>query len=1229
MAADGVVGCQRAYRSPLSPSYFESFDTSLVTLGLGLASAARSNLTVVTALENYSLSDRYALNEGTVFLSGVQALARFPIAQLRADRQAGLNTAAFVSGYQGSPLGGFDQEVTRALKVVTDLPITFQPAVNEELAATAVMGSQLAPTMKRPSYDGVVGVWYGKAPGIDRASDALRHAVFAGAGSLSGAVALVGDDPECKSSTLPSSSDMTLINLKMPVLYPGDVQEILQLTRHAVALSRFTGGWSAVKIVTAVADGTGTVDLNPISSITVPQLGEGDPRQPGMIVRPNGNLIAPFTNEMEQEIIEVRLPLARRYSEANNLNEVVVDPADAWCGIVAPGYTYRETLEALRQLGLEDNDQIAAAGIRLMRLSMPFPLAAEPVRRFARGLSQVIVLEEKGPSLEWMIKDILYAGADRPMVVGSGDGADPGTVPRHGMLTADKMAPVLRHHLTERLGDRLTPERVERERVLIPLSTQRTPYFCSGCPHNWGTKAPEGTMIGAGIGCSGIATLMDDDKVGDVTGITCMGSEGSQWIGMQPFVDDSHFIQNLGDGTFFHSGQLAVQAAVAAGVSMTYKLLYNGTVAMTGGQDPQGQLAVADIARLALTHGVTEVLVTTDDPEQYHGVDLPSNASGTPTRVWKRTRIVEAQEYLATQPGVTLLIHDQACAAQARRLRKRGLAVKPTSRVVINHRVCEACGDCGEVSNCLSVQTMSTTLGPKTTIDQTSCNLDFSCLEGDCPSFMTVETKEPTEALASTDLRVELQQLAGGDGTPGLQPPTAVELEQVNVRMAGIGGTGVVTASQVLGTAAMFDGWVVRGLDQTGLSQKAGPVISDLRLSVTEATDSNLIGSGEADVIVGFDMLVAVSDKTLASASSDRTTIIASATPTPTGEMVGKPDVSYPTQDEMRDRVGACSLLDENRYVDAAGLTRAVFGDAATANIFLLGVAVQSGRLPVTPASMERAIVLNGVAVEANTDSFRLGRAWYSDPERVEQLAGLGGVEGTTAPSELVGGAISVAPLPTKLKGMVAELNVSTDDAERIEMLAADLVQFQNAKYARRYLTVLSGVFEADAATDDFRRAAASGLHKLMAYKDEYEVARLLVGPEGEAAAQAVGGPNAKVVWRLHPPLLRALGMSDKIRLNARWATPVMKGLARGKGLRGTPLDPFGYAHLRRAERAIVERYIALLEKLAANLEPADVEWATSVVESAMEVRGYEDLKLERLEIFEAKLDAAEARLSA
>ncbi|MDH5520758.1 MAG: indolepyruvate ferredoxin oxidoreductase family protein, partial [Acidimicrobiia bacterium] len=869
----------------------------------------------MTSLDNYSLDDRYANDEGRVFLTGIQALARVPMEQLRIDAARGLNTAVFLSGYQGSPLGGFDQEMARAVKRVPDLDIVCKPGVNEELAATAVMGSQVAPTLEGSRYDGVIGYWYGKAPGIDRASDALRHAVYAGSHPLGGAVALVGDDPACKSSTLPSSSDLTMMNLKMPVLYPGDVQDVLDLGRHAVALARFSGLWTGFKIVTAVADGSGTVDLSldRITPVIPDDTIDGNPRS----FRPSANLIAPFTNERERDINEAGLVLARRYSEANNLNRVVSDPRSPWLGLVATGYTYREVLQALRRLGFDGLDALADAGVRVLRLDMPFPLAPEPIRRFARGLQTVMVIEEKGPSLEWMIKDVLYDMVDRPAIVTT-DGEGRPLFPRHGFLTADQMVGGLRSVMATRLGDRLAPEPPKpREKVLIPLSTQRSPYFCSGCPHNWGTKVPEDTLVGAGIGCSGMALLMDGDTVGDITGITAMGAEGAQWIGMEPFLDDDHYIQNLGDGTFFHSGQLAIQAAIAAGAHMTYKLLYNGTVAMTGGQDPEGQVGVPEIVRIALAHGVTDAIITTDDVKAYDGVDLPSGRDGKPVRVWDRTRIVEAQRYLAALPGVTLLVHDQACAAQTRRLRKRGLVATPGFRVAVNHRICEACGDCGEVSNCLSVHSIDTDLGPKTLIDQTTCNLDFSCMEGDCPSFMTVSVDESKGRSSSSKRRLGLKRSAGDQWD--LPEPIAAlaDSDAFNVRLAGIGGTGVVTVAQILATAAMLDGWNVRGLDQTGLSQKAGPVVSDIRLDRRQASDSNLLGQGEADLVVGFDLIVAASDRTLVAAEQDRTVFVASASPTPTGEMIGRPDVEYPAQGDLEKRVAEFSRPELNRYVDA------------------------------------------------------------------------------------------------------------------------------------------------------------------------------------------------------------------------------------------------------------------------------------------------------------------------
>ncbi len=1160
-------------------------------------------------------------------MTGVQALARMPIEQLRVDRANGLTTAAFLSGYQGSPLGGFDQEMARAIKQVPDLPIVCQPAVNEELGATAIMGSQLTVNQADARYDGVLGIWYGKAPGLDRATDALRHAIFAGASRTGGAVALVGDDPACKSSTLPSASDMAIINLKMPLFYPGDLQEVLDLARHSVVLSRLAGMWTSIKIVTAVADGSGSVDLQPdrINPISPDLLFDGIPFQPS----PNGNLISPMTNEMEQELVTVRLEIARRYGAANDLNRVTTNPSRPWLGMVATGYTYREMLQALRRLGLGTMAEIEDAGIRLMQMQMPYPMDRAALRGFADGLEEIIVVEEKGPTYEWLIKDAIYGGPSQPVIVGSSDETGAELIQSHGFLTADLMLPALRRRLTRRLDDRLTPEPTpEREKKLIPLATNRTPYFCSGCPHNWGTKAPEGALVGAGIGCSGMALFMDEDRVGEKAGITCMGSEGTQWIGMEPFLERDHFIQNLGDGTFFHSGQLAVQAAVAAKVHMTYKLLYNGTVAMTGGQDAAGEVGVPEIAKILLAHGVTEVLITTDDTSAYDGLGMPANPGGERVKVWNRTRIIEAQEHLAGVDGVTVLIHDQACAAQSRRLRKRGLATTPTFKVAINHRICEACGDCGETSNCLSVQSVDTPLGPKTTIDQTSCNRDYSCLEGDCPSFMTIEVPEETKRSLKQKAGLTLRSLTGSASVSGptsdLPPPSEVlDADTISIRLAGIGGTGVVTVAQMLGTAAMLDGWQVRGLDQTGLSQKAGPVISDLRLSRGEPAQSNLLGDGEADVLVAFDLLVGASSNSLKAASPDRTVLVASSSETPTGDMIGDADAAYPSRDGLESRVAQMTKAAGNRFVDAAAITSGLFGDASTSNVFLLGVALQSGYLPLDPANVERAIDLNGVAVEANLASFRWGRRWAIDAPEVERAAG------RTAPLEhgaaKAGTDLHVVELSGELRSTVAAIALRPALEELVSMLAADLVSYQDEAYAGRFLLTVDAAASAERTAGggdgNYVEAVARGLHKLMAYKDEYEVARLLVGPEAAQIAETVGGPGAVVAWKLHPPLLRALGLTDKMTIPAKLGKPMMKTLAKAKRLRGTPLDPFGRTELRRQERSLVEDYESMVTGLNRELSTENLEAATELANAALAVRGYEELKLERIAIFRQRME--------
>jgi indolepyruvate ferredoxin oxidoreductase len=1127
----------------------------------------------------YELADRFRLEDGTVFLSGLQAVARLAVDQLRSDRRLGLTTAAFASGYQGSPVGTFTEELRRASATVPDLPIVVRPAVNEELAATSVMGSQLAMTLGDARYDGVVGVWYGKGPGFDRSSDAIRHAVFAGTSMHGGVVAVVGDDPAAKSSTLPSSSDATMVDLHMPVLFPGDVQEALDLSRHAIALSRSCGLWAGLKLVTAVADGTGTVDVHPdrvrASSPVVDV--DGQPFHP----LPNGRLLTPYTIDMEREFREIRWPLARRYGVENGLNRVVTRTVDDWIGIAACGHTFHEVREALRVLGFATDDDLRAAGVRLFQLLMPVPLDPQQAREFADGLDEVVVVEEKNPTLEQLLKSSFYDGAHHPTVVGRRDEHDELLMPGHSTLDVDTLLAPLHRRLSARLAARLRPldEVLRPQRSRIPLTVDRAPFYCSGCPHNRSTRAEPGTLVGGGIGCHAMVAMMDPDRVGDIVGLTCMGGEGAQWIGMEPFVGRRHLVQNLGDGTFFHSGSLAVRAAVAAGVDITYKLLYNGTVAMTGGQDPEGQMSVPDVAAMLLLEGVARVIVTSDDPHRH-----PADAFPDGVEVWDRSRFDEAERLLAAMPGVTVHIHDQACAAENRRGRARGTVPTPGFRVVINDRVCEGCGDCGDKSNCLSVQPVDTPWGRKTRIDQSSCNFDFSCLQGDCPSFATVSVStHPGERRT----RPEPPDLGGDPGRP------LVAGDDVTVRLTGIGGTGVVTVSQILGTAAMLAGFHVRGLDQTGLSQKAGPVVSDLRIGRDSTSMSNHANASGVDCLLAFDLLVGASDANLVGARADRTVVVASSAVVPTGRMVTHPDLAPPPESLLVGRVGQVSRSDDNRFLDAAGLAQGLLGSTTTANILLLGAAVQHGAVPVPPDAIERAIELNGVAVEANLAAFRWGRAWVVDPDGVERAAGL--------------------PSPSRPE--------SVDDL--VARLAADLVDYQSPSYADRFRAVVAEARAAERTSGvestRYSEAVARHLHKLMAYKDEYEVARLLLDESARRGYESVGGSGTTVTYHLHPPMLRALGLERKLRLR-RTAMPALRALRATKRVRGTIADPFRWAEVRRIERAMVPEYVDAVRQLNRRLDRDVYDDAVEIASLPDRVRGYESLKLRRAAAYRAEL---------
>ncbi len=1137
---------------------------------------------------DYELADRYRREDGRVFLSGLQAIARLPVDQLRIDRASGLNTAAFVSGYQGSPVGMFGEEVGRAMRTVPDLPIVNRPGVNEELAATAVMGSQLAVTLDDCRYDGVLGIWYGKAPGVDRASDAIRHGVFAGTAHLGGVVAVVGDDPSAKSSTLPTSSDATMVDLHMPVLFPGDTQEALELARHAVAVSRSCGLWSGLKLVTPVADGTGTVDVRHDAVVPVlPTIEiDGAPFRP----RPDGRLITPYTLEREREFHEVRTELARQYGALNGLNRVTVRSGDDWIGIAACGHTYHEVREALSVLGFERDDDLRAAGIRLFQLLMPVPLDRHDVRQFAEGLTDVLVIEEKNPTLELLTRDALYDVPDHPRVWGKRDEEGRVIVPFDSLLDAERLLPALRHHLGKRLGARLLPERPQPERHLIPLSVNRAPYFCSGCPHNRSTRNEPGTLVGGGIGCHGMIALMDPERVGEMVGLTCMGNEGTQWIGIEPFVERKHLVQNLGDGTFFHSGSVAIRAAIAAGIDITYKLLHNGTVAMTGGQDAQGAVDVPEIATMLMAEGAERIIVTSDDPDRFDGTTFPDGVE-----VWDRSRFDEAQRTLADTPGTTILIHDQACAAEKRRARSRGLTETPGFRVVINERICEGCGDCGDKSNCLSVQPIDTPYGRKTAIHQTTCNFDFSCLQGDCPAFATVTVEADAKA-------VERSATAVPETSSLPDPDPIVDAERFTVRLSGIGGTGVITVSQIIGTAALFDGLHVRGLDQTGLSQKAGPVTSDVRVSRDAPPSSNHANAAGIDAFLAFDMLAAASDSHRAGAVAGQTVVVGSVDMVPTGTMVVDPGhVTYPEQGALRRRLDEVSRPTDNRYLDAAAITRGLFGGTTTANILVLGVGVQAGAVPIEPASIERAIELNGVAVAQNVAAFRFGRQWVLDPDAVEGAAGI------------------QAPRIESL-------------AQLVDRLSADLADYQNDAYARRFRQRVERVRAAEQAiasdSSALTEAAARQLHKLMAYKDEYEVARLALLDESQRRYEAVGGATTKVTYHLHPPALRAMGIGRKIKFR-RTGTPSFKALRAMKQLRGTRADPFGYAEVRRIERAMIPEFEAALDALVTGLTADNLDDAIAIASLPDQVRGYEDVKLPRAKAYRAELAERLARFRA
>ena len=1130
-----------------------------------------------------SLADRYRPSSGPVLLTGVQAIARHLVEQHSRDTRAGRRVATFVSGYQGSPLAGLDQ-LLAGLPALDECDIHLQPGVNEELAATAVWGSQLELPAGIRTHDGVIGVWYGKGPGLDRASDALRHAAMYGAHPKGGAIAWVGDDPAAKSSSVPAASERSLAALSMPIFFPRNANEVVSFGLHGVALSRASGCWPALKIVADVADGIWTLDRDFADlGITVPTIEwEGAPwtYQQRVLAAPPDSLLA------EADLHGPRWAMVQAFNAANEIDGLEVDPAHAWLGIVAVGTAYDAVRQALFELGLSDAD-LRRAGIRILRIGMPYPLGGQKVRQLARGVEQVLVVEDKVSFVELQVKEALYGRSGAPAIVGKRGSSGLPLIPSDGELTAARLL----GPLFAVLNDRVAVSRpASPPLALTLLPTKRTAYFCSGCPHNRSTAVPQGSLAGGGIGCHTLVT-MSSRADSTVTALTQMGGEGAQWIGQAPYTDVGHIFQNIGDGTYFHSGQLAVQACVAAGVNITYKILFNSAVAMTGAQQVQAGLSIPELTHKLHAEGVAKTIICAEDPHRHEGASFASGVV-----VWDRDRLDEAQRLLRDVEGVTVLIFDQQCAADARRKRKRGELPVRRTRVLINEAVCEGCGDCGIKSNCLSVQPVDTELGRKTRIDQSTCNTDYTCLDGDCPSFVTVE-------LPSSD--------AATPRSPAPTPPPVADPADrpvtglYSIFLAGIGGTGIVTVNQVLAMAALRSGLHAEGLDQTGLSQKAGPVTSHLRLSPHAVATSNRISPASADCVIAFDLLTAVDDKHVGYGSATHTIAIASTSKTPTGDMVYDGAVDYPSDDVLLARLEARSRSLVS--FDALDAAQRLFGATTAANFLLVGAAYQAGGLPLSSSAIEEAITINGVAVQVNERAFRWGRAAVADPDAF------------AAATTRAGHPAAVA-VPTHL---LTDCPVTGPTRQLLEHRSAELVAFQSDKVAGRLIDLAERVWVRERNTTertDLSEAVIRNFFKLIAYKDEYEVARMLTDSTFLDSVRTQVPGAANITYRLHPPILKAMGLKEKIGLGPRTHV-FLRLLSRGKVLRGTAFDPFGYAHMRRLERRLCEHYEATIDTLQECLTPSSYDHAVAVASAPDLVRGYEDVKMRSLARYLQRLD--------
>ncbi|CAB4876439.1 unannotated protein [freshwater metagenome] len=1124
-------------------------------------------------------------------LTGVQAIVRLLAEQRRLDDSRGLNTRVFISGYPGSPLGGLDLEIGRRARELDALGVVFTPGVNEELAATAVGGTQLVEELPGRTCDGVTGFWYGKAPGLDRAADAIRHGNLSGTTHLGGAVALIGDDPMCKSSTLPSSCEAMAESLMLPLFAPGSPQEILTLGLHAVALSRHAGLWAAMKIVSDVADASQALSFD-AREAAIP-LPPAESRGGPPVLLGHASVVA------EHDLMTVRLERAREYCRQHALNRIVFEPTDARVALVAPGPGFATLRRALAIAGLDDAG-LEEHGIRLVEIRMVWPLDRAQIAELTAGVEEVVVVEDKRPFVERQLRDLLYGLPGAPRILGKHDEFGQPLVSAQGSVDPSALARVI----AERWFGGVTPgleTNLAASADALPMT--RPPFFCSGCPHNLSTRAPDDTLVGAGIGCHSLIWFDPLQKRGRLLGAPQMGGEGAQWIGMQPFTSDPHYRTNMGDGTFHHSGSLAIRSAVAAGLNITYRLLFNDAIAMTGGQPPPGRMGLPELTHWLRIEGVRRTVLTTEDPKALRALKL---APGTEVR--DRRDLEEIQQELAEVPGVTVVLHVDRCANEERRMRKRGKLPTPAEHVWINERVCEGCGDCGDRSSCLSVVPVETDFGRKTRIQRSSCTQDLSCLEGDCPSFLLV--RAPDGPVRRAD-----------PGAPpvALTPPVAaVPTDRpVLIRMPGIGGTGVVTVARILEVAAILDGLWTSGLDQTGLAQKGGAVISDVRIGPEPAPGAVRAGAGEIDLLLGLDALGAVTADTLAKLDPGRTTAVLNTTPVPTAAITQDVDaaaIPIGTIDRrLRERTRADRLLS----VDAGWIAERLFSDHMQSNVVMLGAAFQHGCLPVSEHALTEAIIANGAGAERNLLAFAWGRAAALDADAVSAAL----AEQAPAPP---------APVPA-ITQAVAQTGFDGELAELVTRLAQELHDYQDARCAREYVEAVEQVARSEAGAlgagaNAIALAYARGLHKLTAYKDEYEVARLHLDPVERARLEQEFGPGARATIMLRPPLLAAMGLKRKVRVRFG-QQPLLRLLRSCRRLRGTSFDPFGRAQVRRVERALIGEYRGLVAAALERLTPANASAVTELAALPDVVRGYEDLKLANVERFRARAAELSAEL--